>query len=171
MLKTCKNYQNVRVSSSKKMRKNHPIVLPLDNFLGKNKYSSSFARRISASRGSFLQSWPLLSGILDKKNSSFKIAILIIGWLSKFQSHKSWGDANISLGQRKRTQLKWDGPKTYKFWQSPNFQNCLSLKIISRLKANSVQLDLPSGTELGKIKYKINFLIKWGHIHPTPCGE
>ena len=26
-------------------------------------------------------------------------------------------------GRRKRPQLRWDQPKTYKFWQSPHFQN------------------------------------------------
>ena len=30
----------------------------------------------------------------------------------------------LVLGRRKRPQLKWDRPKTYKFWQSPHFQNC-----------------------------------------------
>ena len=104
---------------------NLPMVPPLGYFQGKNENCSSFARTISASRRSFfanLTTFERHSGL--KKFSLLKITILKMGWLSKFQSHRSWGDAHLSFGRRKRPQLKWDQPKTYKFWQSPHFQNC-----------------------------------------------
>ena len=70
----------------------------------------------------FLQTWPLLSGALDKKFFPF----------SKSRFWK-WGDCQnfkvigpeempiLVWGWRKRPQLKLDWPKTYKFWQSPLF--------------------------------------------------
>ena len=86
------------VLSKKKMRKNHPMVPPLDHFQGKNKNCSSFTRTISASRRSFfanLATFERRSGL--KNFSLLKIAILKMGWLSKFQSQRSWGDAHLSL--------------------------------------------------------------------------
>ena len=85
------------VLSKKKMRKNHPMVPPLDDFQWKNRNCSSLARMISASRRSFfanLTTFERPSGL--KKFSLLKIAILKMGWLSKFQSHRSWGDAHLS---------------------------------------------------------------------------
>ena len=82
-----------------KMGKNHPMVPPLDHFQGKNKKRSSLARIISASRQSFfanLTTFERRSGL--KIFSLLKIAILKMGWLSKFQSHRSWGDAHLNLG-------------------------------------------------------------------------
>ena len=79
--------------------KNPPMVPPLDHFQGKNKNCSSLARRISASRRSFfrnLTTFERRSGL--KIISLLKIAILKMGWLSKFQSHRSWGDAHLNLG-------------------------------------------------------------------------
>ena len=63
------------------------------------KNHSSLARTISASRGSFfanLTTFKRHSG--SKKFSLLKITILKLGWLSKFQSLRSWGDAHLSLG-------------------------------------------------------------------------
>ena len=89
---------NYLVLSNKK-GKNYPMVPPLDNFQWKNRNRSSLARMISASRRSFfanLTTFERHSGL--KKFSLLKITILKMGWLSKFQSHRSWGDAHISLG-------------------------------------------------------------------------
>ena len=97
-----KKGQNCKDSSSEKMRKTHPMVPPLDHLQGKNKNGSSLARRISASRRSFfanLTTFERRSGL--KIFSLFKIAILKMGWLSKFQSHRSWGDAHLSFGAAK----------------------------------------------------------------------
>ena len=90
--------------------KNHPMVPPLNRFQGKNKNCSSLARTISASRRSFfanLTPFERHSGL--KKFSLLKIAILKMGWLSKFQSLRSWGGA--------QQKLYW--PNTYKFGLSP----------------------------------------------------
>ena len=87
------------ILSNKKIEKNYPMVPPLDNFQWKNRNRSSLARMISASRRSFfanLTTFERPSGL--KKFSLLKIAILKMGWLSKFQSHRSWGDAHLSLG-------------------------------------------------------------------------
>ena len=92
--KTCKI---VGPYKAKKRGKNHPMVPPLDIFQGKNNNSSSLARRISTSRRSFfanLTTFERHSGL--KKFSLLKIAILKMGWLSKFQSHRSWGDAHLN---------------------------------------------------------------------------
>ena len=54
---------------------------------------------INASRRSFfanLSTFERRSGL--KKISFYKIAIFKIGWLSKFQSNRFWGDAHLSLG-------------------------------------------------------------------------
>ena len=94
--------QNIGVSSNKKGGKNHPMVPPLDLFQGKHKNCSSFARTFSTSRGSFFAN------------------------LINFQLRSVIGPEEMSIlvwGQRKRPQLKWNRPKTYKFWQSPHFQN------------------------------------------------
>ena len=48
-----KKEHNWRVSSSKKMVKNHPIVSNLDNFQGKKIDCSSLARTINMSREYF----------------------------------------------------------------------------------------------------------------------
>ena len=88
-----------KVLCSKKLEKNHPMVPPLDHFQGKNKNRSSPARMISALRRAFfanLITFEQQSGL--KNLSLLKIAILKMGLLSKFQSHRSWGDAHISLG-------------------------------------------------------------------------
>ena len=93
------NKQNWRVLCNKIFKKNHPMVPPLNHFQGKNKNRSSLARTISESRWSFfanLTTFERRSGL--KKISLLKIAILKMGWLSKFQSHRSWGDAHLSLG-------------------------------------------------------------------------
>ena len=45
--------QNITVSSSEKLGKNHPVVPPLDHFQGENINCSSLAITISTSRGSF----------------------------------------------------------------------------------------------------------------------
>ena len=71
------------------------MVPPLNRFQGKNKNCSSLARTISASRRSFFANLTI---------GPEKMPIL-------------------DLGQLRRPQLKWDQPKTYKFWQSPHFQN------------------------------------------------
>ena len=115
--KRVKNYWYCRVSSSRKMQKNHPMVPPLETFQGKNKNHSSFARTISMSRRSFfenLMTFERRSGL--KKFPLLKIAILKMGWLSKFQSHRSWGDAHLSLG-RFRCSKKQDEHflRTYDF--------------------------------------------------------
>ena len=49
----------------------------------------------------------------------------------------------------------------------------VGLTVIIRLVSVQVKLYLNCQLELSlaKITYKINFLIEWGHIHPTPCGE
>ena len=99
--------QNITVSSSEKLGKNHPVVPPLDHFQGENINCSSLARTISTSRGSFfanLTTFERCSGL--KKISHLKIAILKMGWLWKFQSHRSWGDTNLSLGALKSQNLK-----------------------------------------------------------------
>ena len=102
-----KKGQNCRDSSSEKMRKTHPVVPPLDHLQGKNKNGSSLARRISASRRSFfanLTTFERRSGL--NIFSLLKIVILKMGWLSKFQSHRSWGDAHLVWGRRKRPPTK-----------------------------------------------------------------
>ena len=38
------------------------------------------------------------AALWTKKISFYKIAIFKWGWLSKFQSHRFWGDAHLSLG-------------------------------------------------------------------------
>ena len=93
------NIAKLWVLYRKKKLKNYPMVPPLDHIQGKNKNCSSFARTISASRRSFfanLATFERRSGL--KYFSLLKIAILKMGWLSKFQSHRSWGDAHLSLG-------------------------------------------------------------------------
>ena len=90
-----KKYQD---SMKWKMKKNHSMVFPLDHFQGK-KNCSSLARIISVSRRSFsanLTPFEQCSGV--KRIFLLKIAISKMGWLSKFQSHRSWGDAHLSLG-------------------------------------------------------------------------
>ena len=84
---------------AKKCGKNCPMVPPFDHFQRKNENRSSLARTISGSRRSFfvnLATFERRSGL--KKFSLLKIAILKMGWLSKFQSHRSWGDAHLSFG-------------------------------------------------------------------------
>ena len=74
------------------------MVPPLDHFQGKNKSHSSLAKMISTSRRSFftnLTTFERRSGL--KFFSLLKITILKIGWLSKFQSLRSWGDAHLRL--------------------------------------------------------------------------
>ena len=64
----------------RKLKKNHPMVPPLDNFQGKNENHSSLARTISASRRSFfanLATFEQRSGL--KISSLLKIAILKMG--------------------------------------------------------------------------------------------
>ena len=68
--------------------------------------------------------WSFRHCQLSKESFLLKIAILKMGWLSKFQSHRSEEMPILVLGRRKRPQLKRDRPKTYKFWQSPH---CLNL--------------------------------------------
>ena len=97
--KQAENAKNFRVSSSKMIGKYHPMVPPLDHFQGKNKNCSSLARTISLSRQSFfayLTTFERRSGL--KKFAILKITILKMGLLSKFQSHRSWGDAHLSFG-------------------------------------------------------------------------
>ena len=92
------------------------MVPPLDHFQGKNRNCSSLGRTISASRRSFfanLTTFERRSGL--KKFSLLKIAILKMGWLSKFQSHRSWGDAHLSLGPA----------------QAPPNQNGINLRLIN----------------------------------------
>ena len=85
--------------AAKIWKKNPPMVPPLDHFQGKNKNCSSFARTISASRRSFFENLDTFERRSRlKRFSLLKIAILEMGWLSKFQSHRSWGDAHLSLG-------------------------------------------------------------------------
>ena len=79
--------------------KKRPMLPPLDYFQGKNKNCSSLARTISLSRRSFfayLTTFERRSGL--KKFAILKITILKMGFLSKFQSHRSWEDAHLSLG-------------------------------------------------------------------------
>ena len=81
-----------------KMGNNHSMVPPLDHFEGKNKNRSSLARLISTLRRSLfanLTTFERHSGL--KFFSPLKIMILKTGWLSKFQSQRSWGDAPLSL--------------------------------------------------------------------------
>ena len=80
-------------------KKSHPMVPHLHHFQRGTKKCSSLTRMISASRRSFfanLSTFERRSGL--KKISFYKIAIFKIGWLSKFQSHRFWGDAHLSLG-------------------------------------------------------------------------
>ena len=98
-IKKCKTSNIVWFYAARKFWNNHPMVPPLDHFQGRNKNYSSLARTISASRRSFfanLTTFEWRSGL--KFFSILKIAILEMGWLSKFQSHRSWGDAHLSLG-------------------------------------------------------------------------
>ena len=54
------------------------------------------------------------------------------------KSQRSWGDVHISLGRRKRPQLKWDRRKTYKCRHSPHFQTpiCSCWIILVNLSPN-----------------------------------
>ena len=93
------NSKIVRVSKAKTCGKKCPVVPPLDHFQGKNENRSSLAKTISALIRSFfvnLTTFERRTGL--KKFSLLKIAILKMGWLSKFQSHRSWGDAHLSFG-------------------------------------------------------------------------
>ena len=49
----------------------------------------------------------------------------------------------------------------------------VGLTVMIRLDSVQVKLYLNCQLELSmaKITYKINFLIKWGHIHPSPRGR
>ena len=74
----------------RKLKKNHPMVPPLDNFQGKNENRSSLARTISASRRSFFAKLTTFERRSElKQYFRLKITILKIGRLSKFQSHRS----------------------------------------------------------------------------------
>ena len=92
------------------------MVPPLDHFQGKNENCSSPTRTISASRQSFfanLTTFERRSGL--KKFSHLKIAILKWG---DFENFEVIGPEEIPIlvwGRRKRPQLTWDRPKTYKF--------------------------------------------------------
>ena len=62
---------------ARKWGKNHPMVPPLDQFQGKNKNCSSFARTISVSRRSFFANLTTFEWRFGLKNFSLlKIAIL-----------------------------------------------------------------------------------------------
>ena len=63
--KTNKKTSTIEEIMQWEMEKNPPMIPPLDNFQGKNENCSSLARTIGASRRSFLQTWPFLSGTLD----------------------------------------------------------------------------------------------------------
>ena len=123
--KQVRNWKIVAFIQWENAKKNHPMVPPLDPFQGKNENCSSFAKTISTSRRSFfanLNTFERHSGLKDF--SLLKMAILKMWWLSKFQSHRSWGDDQLSLGVAQAPpKLKWDQPKTYEFWQSFHFQN------------------------------------------------
>ena len=102
-------------------KKIHPLVPPLDYFEGE-KNCSSFARTISTSKRSFfanLATFERRSGL--KQFFLLKIAILKMGGLSKVIGPEEM--PILVWGGRKRPQLTWDQPKTYKCWQSPHFQN------------------------------------------------
>ena len=100
---TSEKLEKTKVLSSKKMWQNLPMVPPLENFQGENKNCLSLARRISVSRRSFLANLTTFGPHSGTKFFSFlKIAILKMGWLLKFQSHRSWGDTILVWGWRKR---------------------------------------------------------------------
>ena len=122
--KQAKNLQYWRFHQERKCKNNHPMVPPLDHFQGKNKNSSPLARTNSASRRSFFATLTTF-----ERRSGLKKFPFSKSWFWKWgdcQSFKVIGPVEMPIlvwGRRKHPQLKWDRPKTYKFWQSPYFQN------------------------------------------------
>ena len=101
------------------------MPLILSNFAWKQRYSHFLPKM--AFFHIFKTNQPYFSSKITKTITWFSLTLKdleIKCTYFQYICHRSWGDAHLSFGRRKRPKLRWDRPKTYRFCQSPHFQIC-----------------------------------------------